>query len=351
VRFTGRVEQGVIQIRALAEIFAPTGKLLTWLDYLGGDPGNMPCKISAMKPLIGKIIGDSNGSVKNRHGRQVLILSIVVALISWLFFPLFDKLKSHNEIGYVDATATIFLSSTPTIPPTKWWIREATTPSSTSSSSSITIEIASKCPSSFLSTIEPGTYAYVSTAPPLPNRVRTGAGRANSYLGQIQPGAGLKVLDGPLCFDGITWWLVESKEIRLRGWTAVGSGSEQWVIPCPNPKIPCEESSVSPQIVPATPTLIAREGNLSKDNTCKSDRLAIGMFALVDQDSLLVIRSEPYTGSVIGYSGPLSVVKIVDGPVCAVGGVWFNVNVAIQNISGWSTESNLIECSEKGVCD
>jgi len=74
-------------------------------------------------------------------------------------------------------------------------------------------------------------YAYVSPVPSLPNRVRTGAGRTNSYLGQILPGVGLKVLGGPLRSDGITWWLVESKELRLRGWTpvllAIRSGPRQ----------------------------------------------------------------------------------------------------------------------------
>ena len=62
--------------------------------------------------------------------------------------------------------------------------------------------LASDCPSSFSSPLQPGMYAYISLTPPLPNRVRSGAGKANSYLGQIEPGGGVRVLDGPLCADG-----------------------------------------------------------------------------------------------------------------------------------------------------
>ena len=78
---------------------------------------------------------------------------------------------------------------------------------------------------------------------------------------------------------------------------------------------------------------------------CKSDKLAVGILAQVEQDSLLVIRSEANTGDVVGRAGPLSVVNIVDGPACADGAVWWKVNIVALNLSGWATEINLYACS------
>ena len=56
---------------------------------------------------------------------------------------------------------------------------------------------------------------------------------------------------------------------------------------------------------------------MNKDQMCKSDKLAVGILAQVEQDSLLVIRSEPNIGDVVGRAGPQSVVNIVDDPACA----------------------------------
>jgi hypothetical protein len=73
---------------------------------------------------------------------------------------------------------------------------------------------------------------------------------------------------------------------------------------------------------PAASTSPSKEKDKNKDNKCKSDKLAVGILVQVEQDSLLVIRSEANTGDVVGRAAPLSVVNIVDGPACADGAVW-----------------------------
>lgn len=201
------------------------------------------------------------------------------------------------------------------------------------------------CPSSFSSPLQSGIYAYISLTPPLPNRIRSGAGKANSYLGQIEPGGGVRVLDGPLCADSFSWWLVESIQGGLRGWTAEGKGSEQWVIPCPDQTVACIEKPA-----PTPPSSVAF-ASPSKDNKCKSDKLAVGILAQVEQDSLLVIRAKPNTGDVVGRAGPLSVVNIVDGPACPGGAVWWEVNITTTNLSGWATENNMSACSKEDECN
>lgn len=88
------------------------------------------------------------------------------------------------------------------------------------------------CSGALPSRLEVGKYAYVSTDPPLDNRVREGAGKDNSIIGYIGTGSTMKILDGPKCVDGWTWWKVQSiKKPDLVGWTSEGD-DVYWLIPC-----------------------------------------------------------------------------------------------------------------------
>jgi hypothetical protein len=110
--------------------------------------------------------------------------------------------------------------------------------------------------------------------------------------------------------------------------------------------------SKRPTPIPSSPAASPSSSNdRSKDSNCKSHKLTIGILAQVEQDSLLVVRSEPDTGDIIGRIGPLSVVNIVDGPDCTGGAVWWKLNFAILNLSGWTTENNLYACSKEDRCN
>ena len=170
-------------------------------------------------------------------------------------------------------------------------------------------------------------------------RIRAGAGKVNPDLGQIQPSAGVKSSTGHCVLIVLPG--------GLQGWTVTGSNSEQWVLPCPNPTIVCKMTPVSTQSAPTTAPLSTQNDN--KD-TCNSEVLSIGMLTQVEQENLLVIRSEPYIGSVLGHAGPMSVVTIVGGPACAGGAVWWEVNVASLNLTGWAAEANLRACSKEDGC-
>ena len=101
---------------------------------------------------------------------------------------------------------------------------------------------------------------------------------------------------------------------------------------------------------PAASISSSKDEDKNKDKKCKSDKLGVGILAQVEQDGLLVIRSEPNIGDVVGRAGPLSVLNIVDGPSCAGGVVWWKVNIAAPNLSGWATENNLYACSKEDGC-
>jgi hypothetical protein len=191
-------------------------------------------------------------------------------------------------------------------------------------------------------------YAYIAITPPLPNRVRADAGLLNKYLGQIEPGNGLKIIDGPICADGYSWWLVESLQGGLQGWTVEGKSSEQWVLPCANEHIACSKTTAA--VSPAEKTQTDKNNDEQQSN-CQSDKFAIGMLAQVGQDSLLVLRSEPYTGGVNGRAGPMSIVKVIDGPSCVGNVVWWKVSVLDLGLTGWTTEINLHACPKDSECN
>lgn len=274
-----------------------------------------------------------------------------IVLFTCLLFILFGKASRQSGIESAPPAILTIISTTATVTPTKWWVKTtATTSPATLGISVLTNPTgisAHECSSSFSSLLQPGKYAYISLIPPLPNRLRAGAGKAYTYFGQIQPGAGVKIIGGPLCADGFSWWLVESVEGGLRGWTVAGSDSEQWVLPCPNPIVACRRTAVISQ---ATLTTVPSSTQNNNEDTCNSDKFSIGMLTQVEQGNLLVIRSEPYIGSVLGHAGPTSAVTIVGGPACAGDAVWWKVNVATPSLTGWAAEANLRACLKEDGC-
>jgi dipeptidyl aminopeptidase/acylaminoacyl peptidase len=63
-----------------------------------------------------------------------------------------------------------------------------------------------------------------------PNRVRSGPGKDNEVIYQVYPGTLLKVVEGPVCADGLVYWKVEYEKIPGgSGWTAEGDLAEYWL--------------------------------------------------------------------------------------------------------------------------
>lgn len=77
-----------------------------------------------------------------------------------------------------------------------------------------------------------GDYAAVADENETPNRVRSGPSLMDKVIMQVYPGTPLKVIEGPVCADGLIFWKVEHKSIPGgSGWTAEGDGSEYWLEP------------------------------------------------------------------------------------------------------------------------
>jgi hypothetical protein len=59
----------------------------------------------------------------------------------------------------------------------------------------------------------------------VPNRVRSAPQKGDNLVGKLNPGDVVKVLEGPVCADGLVFWRVESDSIPGgSGWTAEGDG-------------------------------------------------------------------------------------------------------------------------------
>jgi hypothetical protein len=75
-----------------------------------------------------------------------------------------------------------------------------------------------------------GGYAIVS--PGDPNRVRSEPKKGDNLIATLEAGTVVKVLEGPVCADGLVYWKVENDIIPGSvGWTAEGDGKEYWLEP------------------------------------------------------------------------------------------------------------------------
>jgi hypothetical protein len=110
--------------------------------------------------------------------------------------------------------------------------------------------------------------------------------------------------------------------------------------------VACDKKPLSTQPSPAS-----KDNHKTTNNECVSEKLDVGILVRVEQGSLLVIRSEPIIGDLVGRVGPLSVVNIVDGPSCAGDTVWWRVSIDALNLSGWATENNLSACAKEDGCN
>lgn len=65
-----------------------------------------------------------------------------------------------------------------------------------------------------------------------PNNVRREPGRSSERVGELPASSEFRVLDGPRCADGLTWWNVQSiEENALVGWTVEGADGEYFLEP------------------------------------------------------------------------------------------------------------------------
>jgi hypothetical protein len=74
--------------------------------------------------------------------------------------------------------------------------------------------------------------ARVTNDSTTPNRVRSRPSRDAEVVGQLDPGTTVRLIEGPVCADGLVLWRVQHASIPGgTGWTAEGNGQEYWLEP------------------------------------------------------------------------------------------------------------------------
>jgi hypothetical protein len=78
-----------------------------------------------------------------------------------------------------------------------------------------------------------GKRAKVMEVPPDPNLIRSDHSRFDTVIGKIQPGAWMKVLEGPFCGNKVNWWKVEAESTGIVGWVLEGDLDIYYLAPEP----------------------------------------------------------------------------------------------------------------------
>jgi hypothetical protein len=283
---------------------------------------------------------------------------VIISLFSLLFVCVLSSIVRGRDRRR-NAAQDLAISATPTTPvptQTKWWVRHEPSRAPTGVAlngrtpigDTETLAVPGKCPA-YASDFKIGTFGYISLFPGYENLVRSGAGKNYSFVGYIEIGDWVRILGEPVCADDGYVWLNVQSAAGSSNWTAGGHKLAQWVIPCPDPNKKCSKKKATGSIA-ETPKPKNNgnndDGNNPKD--CVSDKFAVGLDAQVGPNDLLVVRSEPFVGSVLGHIAPLAVINIIDGPKCAGDAVWWKV---WGTQTGWAVENNLRACPKEADCD
>lgn len=306
-----------------------------------------------MLKLLSQFLRSPSDFFQDERKQRILIFSLFSLLFVCILFSMAKGGARRRNIS-----TNPHITPTPPAPAstqTKWWIRHEPSETPTRSLPNLqspivdaaTSRASNKCPG-YASDFKQGTFGYISLFPPYENLIRSGAGKNYTTVGFIEIGGWVKILAGPVCADDGYVWLNVASAAASNSWTAGGHNTAQWVIPCPDPNKKCNKSKPTGSISATPKPNKDNDGSENNPNTCVSDKLAVGLNAQVSPNDLLVIRSEPFTGSVLGHIAPLSVINIIDGPKCAGGAVWWKV---WGTQTGWAVENHLLACPKEGECD
>jgi serine/threonine-protein kinase len=160
------------------------------------------------------------------------------------------------------ATATP-IPLTPTFTPSATATRVLPTPTPTSipNTPTPTAPALVSCPGVLLSRVGPGMTARVDPSDPRPLNVRAQPGINSARAGQLEAGETFLILDGPVCQDGLAWFLVRSNAGDT-GWIAEGDASAYFIEPI--------GGSATTYATPL-PTLVAGGAGVPSDAVLASD--------------------------------------------------------------------------------
>jgi WD40 repeat protein len=183
-------------------------------------------------------------------------------------------------------------------------------------------QIAENCPGNLPPRLVVGQQGQVT--PGSSNNMRLAPSASADRIGQIPGESVFRVVAGPTCADGLTWWQVDYN--GLVGWTVESSGDAYWVEPLAEvvPPVP----TITP--TPEPPPAILCEGALSS-------RLMVGAGGRVVAGVSVNVRDQPSSGGArLGQMDGGGLFTVLAGPVCADGFAWWQAEG--DHLTGWIVE-------------
>ena len=162
--------------------------------------------------------------------------------------------------------------------------------------------------------LEIGNAAQVT--PGVANRIHAQSNTNSEQVGQIPAGEVIMLLEGPQCMDNFLWWRINY------------DGTEGWTV---------EANATTYFLEPYTDVTATTSTN--SENCNIATRLQVDGYGQVSSTIPSRLRNEPTTrGEQIGQVDPLDIFQVIDGPICADGFNWWQVEV--NNLVGWLAEGD-----------
>lgn len=171
-------------------------------------------------------------------------------------------------------------------------------------------------------TLAVGATAEVFTTEGDPLNVRSAPGTGFSVVDELNAGAVVQLLEGPVEADGFLWWRVVTPR-GVEGWTVQAADGVVTLLPT---GAPTTGEAAPPPTPTAPPTLTL---------TPAPGEIFVGGQVVV-QVAGLRLRAEPTTSAaVLGEYRPGAVLNVIGGPVEGEGFTWWQVQTPDVTATGW----------------
>lgn len=184
---------------------------------------------------------------------------------------------------------------------------------------------------------------YGRVLPGLPNVLRDAPAQGGELIGEVPGGATFTVIGGSQCSGGYTWWQIDYN--GQQGWTVESINGEYALEPVSSFDLtPTVAPTLAPTVPTSTPipqaTAVFTPQPTALQFTCIDllPRLSIGDEGRVTPGLPNILRERPTaSGRYIADVPGEARFRVLDGPVCAEGYIWWQINY--NNHIGWTIEN------------
>lgn len=184
-----------------------------------------------------------------------------------------------------------------------------------------------------------GGNARVTFTNGTPLNVRTEANGA-VLATQLQEGAEVSILDGPICAGGYNWYMVKPLAGETGGWSAEGDADDYWLEPVLGLVAVTAVPTATQPLVINNATAVPTIGGITIGDCSKApaNYLQIGLMARVaNLGGTLAMRNNPIDAVPVNQLNEGTIVNILNGHQCHNGFRYWQVSASQngQTLTGW----------------